>query len=125
MRAFRINERDLSGKCREVRPEGELDLSVADRFQQRLNAAAGEDIDVLVCLEECDFIDSSGIAVIVLAHRLVTGRGRHLVVCHPSPEVSRILEMTGLVEEGIVVDGTDAALAERFGHVVSRPLRAA
>jgi hypothetical protein len=33
MRAFRINERDLSGKCREVRPEGELDLSVADRFQ--------------------------------------------------------------------------------------------
>jgi anti-sigma B factor antagonist len=119
MRAFSISERDLSGKCREVRLEGELDLSVAERLQQRLNAAAAEDVDVLVCLEECDFIDSTGIAVIVLAHRLMAGKGRRLVVCHPSAEVNRVLALTGLVEEGIVVDGADAVLAERFGHVVS------
>lgn len=125
MRTFRISERALGARCREVRLEGEVDLSVADRLQQRLNAAAGEGVDVLVCLEGCDFIDSSGIAVIVLAHRVVTGKGRHLVVCHPSPEVCRILDMTGLVEEGIVVDGTEAALTERFGHEVSGSLRAA
>lgn len=122
MRTFRISERDLDAKCREVRLEGELDLSVADRFQQRLDAAAGEGVDVLVCLEECDFIDSSGIAVIVLAHRVATGKGRHLVVCHPSPEVSRILAITGLIEEGIVVDGSDAGSTERFGHVVGHSL---
>jgi anti-sigma B factor antagonist len=124
MRAFRIDERNLGGGCREVRLEGELDLSVVERFQQRLNAAVADDVDVLVCLEECDFIDSTGIAVIVLAHRLMAGKGRRLVVCHPSTEVGRILAMTGLVEEGIVVDGSNAALAERFGHVVSRPFRA-
>jgi hypothetical protein len=28
--------------------------------------------------------------------------------------------MTGLIEEGIVVDGNDPALAERFGHVIGR-----
>jgi anti-sigma B factor antagonist len=123
MRAFRICERNLDGECREVRLEGELDLSVAERFQQRLNAAAADGIDVLVCLEECDFIDSSGIAVIVLAHRLLAGKGRRLVVCHPSAEVSRVLAMTGLVEEGIVVDGSGTASAQRFGHVISRPFR--
>jgi anti-anti-sigma factor len=122
MRVFRISERDLSGKCREVRLEGELDLSVAERFQQRLNAAVADDVDVLVCLEECDFIDSTGIAVIVLAHRLMADKGRRLVVCHPSVEVNRVLTLTGLVDEGIVVDGADAALAERFGLVINQPI---
>jgi len=127
MRSFRISERDLNGECREIRLEGELDLSVADRFQARLNAIATYDVEVLVCLEDCDFIDSSGIAVIVLAHRLMADRGRRLFVCHPSPEVGRILALTGLIDEGVVVDGANGAntaLAERFGHVISPPFRA-
>ena len=124
MRVFRISERDLEGRCREIRLEGELDLSVADRFQARLDAAVLDDVEVLVCLEECNFIDSTGIAVIVLAHKLMANKGRRLVVCHPSTEVNRVLALTGLTDEGIVFDSTDAALMERFGHAVSRPLRA-
>jgi anti-anti-sigma factor len=121
MRAFRICERDLGPECREIRLEGELDLSVAYRFQERLNAAAADDVEVLVCLGDCDFIDSTGIAVIVLVHKLMADKGRRLVVCHPSAEVSRILALTGLTAEGIVVDGTDEAM-KRFGHVVSPAL---
>jgi anti-anti-sigma factor len=124
MRVFRISERDLEGRCREIRLEGELDLSVADRFQARLDAAVLEDVEVLVCLEECDFIDSTGIAVIVLAYKLMADKGRRLAVCHPSAEVDRVLALTGLTDEGIVFDSTDEALMERFGHVVSRPFRA-
>jgi anti-anti-sigma factor len=115
-----ISERELDPGYREVRPEGELDLSVADRFQQRLNAAARDDVEVLVCLEDCDFIDSTGVAAIVLAHRLMVDRGRRLFICHPSPEVRRILALTGLTEEGLVVDASEEALAERFGHTVGR-----
>lgn len=48
-------------------------------------------------------------------------KGRRLAVCHPSAEVNRVLALTGLTDEGIVFDSTDTALAERFGHVVSRP----
>lgn len=123
MRAFKISERDLDSECREVRLEGELDLSVADQLQARLDAALLDDVEVLVCLDDCDFIDSTGIAVIILAHRLMASKGRRLVVCHPSPEVNRVLALTGLTDEGMVFDSTDAALAERFGHVVSRPFR--
>ena len=102
MRPFRISERQLDARSREIRPEGELDLSVADRFQERLDAAVADDVEVRICLRECDFIDSTGIAVIVLAHKLMANKGRRLLVCHPSSEVSRVLAMTGLTDEGIV-----------------------
>jgi stage II sporulation protein AA (anti-sigma F factor antagonist) len=119
MSAFRINERDLDGECREIRLEGELDLSVADRLQARLDAAVADDVEVLVCVDECDFIDSTGIAVIVLAYKLMEDRGRRLFVSDPSPEVRRVLDITGLTDQGIVFESTDAALAERFGRVAS------
>lgn len=121
---FRIVEIDLDRECREMRVEGELDLSVADQFQTRLDAAAKEDVEVLVCLERCDFIDSTGIAAIVLSHKLMASRGRRLLVCNPSRQVSRILAVTGLNDVGLVYASTDAALAERFGHAVARPFRA-
>lgn len=124
MRPFRIIEVDLDSECREMRVEGELDLSVADQFQKRLDAAAIEDIEVLVCLERCDFIDSTGIAAIVWAHKLMASRGRRLLVCNPSGQVSRVLAVTGLNGAGLIYASTEAALAERFGHAVTRPFRA-
>lgn len=120
IRPFRISEVDLDSECREVRVEGELDLSVADRLRKRLDAAALAELDVFVCLEQCDFIDSTGIAVIVSAHKLMASRGRRLFVCNPSGQVSRILAITGLNDVGLVYASTDAALAERSGMRISR-----
>ena len=117
MRPFRINEVDLDPKCREMRVEGELDLSVADRFQQRLDTAAADDVEILVCLERCDFIDSTGIAMIVSAHKSMASKGRRLVICNPSGQVSRILAVTGLDDFGLVYADTEAALAERLQEV--------
>lgn len=124
MRPFRISEVDLDSECREMRVEGELDLSVADQFQKRLDAAATEDLEVLVCLERCDFIDSTGIAAIISAHKLMASRSRRLRLCNPSGQVSRILAITGLNDVGLIYASTDAALAERFGHGVTRPFQA-
>lgn len=107
-----------------MRVEGELDLSVADQLRERLDAAAAEEVEVLVCLERCDFIDSTGIAAILSAHKLMASKGRRLVVCNPSGQVSRILTVTGLNDVGLVYTSTDAALAERFGQADSRPVRA-
>jgi anti-sigma B factor antagonist len=115
MRPFRISEVDLDSECREMRVEGELDLSVVDQLQKRLDAAALEDIDLLICLEGCDFIDSAGIAAIVSAQKQMASRDRRLLVCNPSGQVSRILAVTGLNDVGLVYASTDAALAERSG----------
>ena len=115
IRPFRISEVDLDSECREVRVEGELDLSVADQLQKRLEAAAMRDVDVLVSLERCDFIDSTGIAAIIFAHKLLANKGRSLFVCNPSGQVSRILAVTGLNDVGLIYASVDAALAERSG----------
>lgn len=125
MRPFRISEVDLDPECREIRVEGELDLSVADEFKKWLYAATKEDVEVFICLEQCDFIDSTGIAALVMAHKLMASRGRRLLVCNPSGQVSRILAVTGLNDVGLVSASTDAAPAERFGHAVTRPFRGA
>lgn len=124
MRAFRISEVELDPQCRELRVEGELDLSVAAQLQERLDAAVQRDLEVLVCLDQCDFIDSTGIATILLAHKLMKGKGRRLVVCRPSPAVSRVLTLTGLDGDGLVYASTEAALAERSGLAVGQPSRA-
>src|SRR3954470_6432189 len=103
MRPFSVHEREVDGGRREIRLEGELDLSVAHRFKARLDQAARDDVEVRVCLRDCEFIDSTGIAAIVIAHKVLTDGGRSLMVCHPSAEVLRILAITGLTNEGIVL----------------------
>lgn len=119
MRPFRIDEVDLSSECREIRVEGELDLSVAEELKERLDEAAGDDVEVLVCLERCDFIDSTGIAAIILARKLMASRGRHLVVCNPSGQVRRILAVTGLDDVGFIYASTAAAMAGLSGDAVT------
>jgi anti-anti-sigma factor len=109
MRAFRISEKDLDSECRELCVEGELDLAVADQFEKRLEAASKEDVDVLVRLDQCEFIDSTGIAAIVWAHKLMAAKGRRLLLSSPSGQVSRVLAVTGLSDNGLVSDRAHAA----------------
>lgn len=113
VRAFRISEVDLDGGYREVRVEDELDLAVADQLRQRLDVAANDDVEIFVCLERCDFIDSTGIAAIVVAHRQLADKGRRLLICGPSHQVSRILTVTGLND--LVFASVEEALADGFG----------
>lgn len=121
MRAFGLSEVDLDAGCREVRVEGELDLSVAGQFRQRLDVAANDDVEVLVSLERCDFIDSTGIAAIVFAHRQLADRGRRLLICGPSHQVSRVLTVTGLNHVGLVYASSEEALAEGLGRAAEKP----
>ena len=102
-----------------------MDLSVADQFRQRLDAAVDDDVEVLICLERCDFIDSTGIAAIVFAHKLLADKGRRLLICGPSRQVSRTLMITGLNHVDLVYPSAEEALADGFGHATEEPEKAA
>ena len=55
---------------------GELDLETAPRLEESLTAArSGEGISVLIDLSECEFIDSSGVSLIVGCWRDLEQRG--------------------------------------------------
>lgn len=112
MRAFKLNEQELRPGCRGIEVEGELDLAVADRLRDALDRAIAESSEILILLEACDFIDSTGIAVIVHAHKRAAEEGKRAVaVCAPSTQVHRVLSVTGLTDNGLVFEGVDDALA--------------
>jgi anti-sigma B factor antagonist len=100
---------------------GELDLSTASDLEGPLeDAVSSGDPLVLIDLTECEFIDSTGIALIVRAWQRLDraaegdGSGR-VVICSDNDQVRRVLEITGL-ELSIPIHSTrDQALAALRG----------
>jgi anti-anti-sigma factor len=111
---FEVSVSDLDGGIQTIAVRGELDLSTASDLERPLEGVleSGEG-PVLVDLSECEFIDSTGIALIVRAMQRLQDDGarRTLVVCSYNDQVRRVLEITGL-DVSIPVHRTrDEALA--------------
>jgi anti-anti-sigma factor len=111
MQPFNVSERDLDNGAREIQIEGELDLAVAGQLDEVLAKAVEQCPRVLVGLERCAFIDSSGIAVILRAHHRMLEEGNRLAVYGPTDQVLRVLSMTGLTANGLVFASAEEALA--------------
>lgn len=111
MQRFKVTERDLQPGCRDVQIEGELDLAVSGQVDEVLTTAAGQCERVLVGLQRCEFIDSSGIAVILRAHHRLEAEGGRLAVYAPTDQVMRVLSMTGLTANGLVFESAEEALS--------------
>jgi anti-sigma B factor antagonist len=111
MQRFKVSERDLQPGTRDIQIEGELDLAVAAQLDEILATAIEQCGQVLVGLERCAFIDSSGIAVILRAHNRMQEDGRRLAVYAPRDQVLRVLSMTGLTENGLVFESPEQALS--------------
>lgn len=111
MRNFKLTEIDRDSGCREIQVEGELDLAVADQLQECVDRIDSEHAAILINLEACEFIDSTGIALIVAAHKRRAEQGQRLVVCAPSDQVLRILSVAGLMDNGLVFENAKEALA--------------
>ncbi|HEV7770430.1 MAG TPA: STAS domain-containing protein [Solirubrobacterales bacterium] len=115
---FEVEVGDPEHGVQTIFVRGELDLSTAPELEAPLEQALeGGKGSVLIDLTRCEFIDSTGIALIVRAwQRLQSGEnGRALVICTENDQVRRVLEITGL-ELSIPVHTTrDEALAALSG----------
>lgn len=111
---FEAKVGDLEHGVRTISVRGELDLSTAPELEGPLEQALENDEGpVLIDLTQCEFIDSTGIALIVRAWQRLQngGHGRALALCSQNDQVRRVLEITGL-ELSIPVHTTrDEALA--------------
>jgi anti-anti-sigma factor len=118
---FEATAAQLDDGVRVVAVRGELDLGTASELEGPLDEAiAAGDASVLIDLTDCEFIDSTGIALIVRAwqrlDRSADGEGNgRVVICSYNEQVRRVLEITGL-ELSIPIHGTrDEALAALRG----------
>jgi anti-anti-sigma factor len=97
---FEVKVGDPENGVRAISVHGELDLSTAPELEGPLDEAldSGEG-SLLIDLSRCEFIDSTGIALIVRAWQRLdssdNGR-RSLVICSQNDQVRRVLEITGL-----------------------------
>jgi anti-sigma B factor antagonist len=111
MQSFRISEEELSGVGRLVRVEGELDLAVAGRLQEAIDRAVEASAAVVLSLDACDFIDSTGIAVILRGRSSLEEAGGRLAVFGAKGGVARVFELTGLTDGGLFFATADEARA--------------
>jgi anti-sigma B factor antagonist len=118
---FQASASDLDGGVRLLEIHGELDLSTASSLEGPLEQAIeATDAAVVIDLAGCQFIDSTGIALIVRAWQRVDssagngGKGG-LVLCCQNEQVRRVLEVTGLEHSLRVFETRDEAVTALRG----------
>jgi anti-sigma B factor antagonist len=78
---------------------GDLDLATAPRLRDELLRLSNRGTRaVMVDLAQLEFIDSSGLGVLVSAMRRFREHGGDLALQSPKPAAHKILEMTGLTK---------------------------
>jgi anti-sigma B factor antagonist len=79
--------------------EGELDIATAPRLINVLNQVVQDALrSVVVDLSAVGFMDSTGLALLINAHRRLTRRRKGFaVVCPPGP-LRRVFEITDMID---------------------------
>jgi len=84
---------------------GEVDLAAAEAVEERIRTALAGEPDVLVLdLRHVDFLDSSGLRVVLSLDRDQRNRGARLVVVRGGRRVARVMELTGTDRQLEIVD---------------------
>ncbi|MFP4974783.1 anti-sigma F factor antagonist [Paenibacillus sp. CN-4] len=97
-----------------VRLTGELDHHAADEVRMALDEAIlRRQVEHLVLsLADLQFMDSSGLGVILGRYKLIRAKGGKMAVCGVTPPVHRLFEMSGLFKIMPVYDDEGAALSD-------------
>jgi anti-sigma B factor antagonist len=110
---FEATTEELDGPIHKISVIGELDLDTAPVLEAPLREAQNAGVSVLLDLSDCEFVDSSGLALIVQAWREISSRdGASLAMCCAKDQVERLLRIAGAYEAISIFDSVDDALAE-------------
>jgi anti-sigma B factor antagonist len=86
--------------------EGELDvLSAADAYKRMLGLPLRPGGQLVLDLSDLEFMDSTGVRMILQADEYARRNGAALVVVRPPERVMRVLELVGLDDQLDLVDG--------------------
>lgn len=86
--------------------QGEIDLYTVPRLQREFASvlSGNEAVHLIVDMSGVDFCDSTGVNVLLAAHRQVREKGGELELAAPRPAVRKILQVTGLETVFTVTD---------------------
>ncbi|MGH2930892.1 MAG: STAS domain-containing protein, partial [Solirubrobacteraceae bacterium] len=88
-----------------VAVSGELDLASGPELEAELDRITGPDTQLLVIdLRRLEFMDSTGLSILVRAHQRLAEEGCEMGLVRGSPQVQRLLDLTGVAERLRLVD---------------------
>jgi anti-anti-sigma factor len=107
---FSISAADVEGRAH-LTLRGELDLATAPELEQLVNQRIDGSQEVVVDLRGLEFMDSSGIRVLVAAHARAGRAGTRVFIVRPTPgsAVAKIVEVAGLERELNILDDPSRA----------------
>ena len=79
-----------------LRVTGEIDLSTHERLADELTELAAKGRPIVIDMADCDFVDSSGIRSLLIGQRAAGDAGASVALAGASPQVTRVLEVTGV-----------------------------
>ncbi|NLJ76050.1 MAG: anti-sigma F factor antagonist [Peptococcaceae bacterium] len=82
-----------------VRPNGELDLGVADQLRRTLDETIekGRAKNLVINLAKVSFVDSSGLGVLLGRYNRISKNGGQVFIVSPQPQVRKVLDLSGLL----------------------------
>lgn len=92
---------------------GELDLASSPALEEELERGAAASAElVIVDLRNLEFMDSTGLSVLVRAHQRATENGQRFGVVRGPQQVQRLLSLTGVADRLNLADSPDELLTQ-------------
>jgi len=99
MREFRLDTVGPVGDCAVLRVTGEVDVYLAPMLRERIRElAASGAVHLIADLGQVDFLDSTGLGVLVGGLRRLREDGGSLALVINTPRILRIFQITALTK---------------------------
>lgn len=104
---FAVKSRS-TGRTTTLILSGELDLVSSPQLEEALRVLEEPDVELVVLdLRELEFMDSTGLHLLVRAHHTAEDTGRRLALIRGTEQVQRLLNLTGITELLTIVDSPE------------------
>ncbi len=99
------------GEAAIISVSGELDLASSPALEEELERAAASAVSlVVVDLRGLEFMDSTGLSVLVRAHQRAAEGTQRFGLVNGSQQVQRLLSLTGVAERLTLADAPEELL---------------
>jgi anti-anti-sigma factor len=97
---FKIKHQSLPEQGHRLSVSGELDLATTPLLEQQARTLVADGArSIVIDLAELNFIDSTGLRLLLQLNKEAANDGWRMLITRPSEQAQRILEITGMGAE--------------------------
>jgi anti-sigma B factor antagonist len=106
---FKIEHQPLPEQSHRLSVSGELDLATTPQLEQRAGALLADGArSIVIDLANLNFIDSTGLRLLLLLSQRAADEGWRMRITRPSEQVQTILKITGTGTELPIEEATSS-----------------